>query len=59
MKRFFGLTLLTLIVTLPCLAGDIDAPGKGEPPPPPPPASNSSTILTEVFLIIVDLTGAP
>ena len=61
MKRILGLTLLILGLALPCFAGDVDAPGSPAPQPPPSTSTSttqdSSSLLTEILLTIVTLTG--
>ena len=59
MKRFrqtCAITVLTVLLSAPVFAGQIDCPGVVSPPPPPPTTATSS-ITTTVILAIVSLIG--
>jgi hypothetical protein len=43
MKSTLGASFLTLVLTVPALAGNIGSPGGTPPPPPPPPPALSTT----------------
>ena len=43
-KSNLAATLLTLVLTVPALAGNIGSPGCTEPPPPPPSSTTSGNI---------------
>jgi hypothetical protein len=55
MKSKLAATLLTLILTVPALAGNIGTPGCTPPPPPPPPAcvSDVSASLPGLVNILI------
>ncbi len=60
MKRFHqtcAITILTVLLSAPVFAGQIDCPGVVAPPPPPPPTETTATssITTTVVLAIVGL----
>lgn len=58
MKRFrqtCAITVLTVLLSAPVFAGQIDCPGVVSPPPPPPTETTTSSITTTVILVIVGL----
>ena len=60
MKRFrqtCAITVLTVLLSAPVFAGQIDCPGVVAPPPPPTETTATSSITTTVILAIVSLIG--
>lgn len=58
MKRFLLAVVLTGLVSVSTLAGNIPT-GDAIPPPPPPPSSSAtgSILLTNVVLTVIDLVS--
>ena len=61
MKRFrqtCAITVLTVLLSAPVFAGQVNSPGAVPPPPPPPTETTAtSSITTTVILAIVSLIG--
>lgn len=59
MKRFHqtcAITVLTVLLSAPVFAGQVNCPGVVDPPPPPPTETTAaSSITTTVILAIVGL----
>jgi hypothetical protein len=60
MKRFHqacAITILTVLLSAPVFAGQVNSPGVVDPPPPPPPTETTATssIATTVILVITSL----
>lgn len=57
MKRILACVFLSIVLTTTALAGVVEMPGKTEPPPPPSTSTTSTSgALTQIILIIMDLT---
>ena len=54
MKRFLLAVVLTGLVSVSTLAGNIPT-GDAVPPPPPPPPPDATMLLTEVVLAVTNL----
>lgn len=58
MKSTLATTFLTLVLTVPALAGNIGSPGVNEPPPPPPAALGnigSPGFAVHIYLTLLSL----
>ena len=56
LRQTCAATILTLVLAVSIVAGEIDCPGVVSPPPPPPPTSTTTTsITTTIILAIVGL----
>lgn len=58
MKRFhqaIAITILTVLLSAPVFAGQVNSPGVVDPPPPPTETTATSSIATTVILVITSL----
>ena len=57
LRRTCAVAVLTVLLSVPMFAGQINCPGVVDPPPPPPTETTAtSSITTIVILAIVSLT---
>ena len=55
LHRTFAVAVLTVLLSVPVFAGQVNCPGVVAPPPPP--ETTTSSIATTVILAIVNLIG--
>lgn len=48
MRKFLAASLLTTVMAVSCLAGDVGMPGNPAPPPPPPEGQSSTSTVPTV-----------
>jgi hypothetical protein len=57
LRRTCAVTVLTVLLSVPVFAGQVNCPGAVDPPPPPTETTTTSSITTSVILAIVSLIG--
>jgi len=57
LQRTCAVSILTVLLSVPVLAGQVNCPGVVDPPPPPTETTTTSSITTSVILAIVSLIG--
>lgn len=54
LRRTYAVAVLTVLLSVPVFAGQINCPG-AVPPPPPPTETTATSITTSVILVITGL----
>ena len=57
LRRTCAVSVLTVLLSVPVFAGQVNCPGVVDPPPPPTETTATSSITTSVILAIVSLVG--
>lgn len=57
LRQTCAVAVLTLVLSAPVFAGQVNCPGAVPPPPPPPTETTTTSITTTVILAIVSLIG--